>query len=171
MVVVGLLGFVFWQNFVNNLNSTPQSSSVTEEDKAPVDTVETLEIPEWGVRGDYTSTDGAKVTYTIENDFIAFTTQGLPSDCHYGTGFSRFAGTEEVDLTAAPPSSAADLYASLQESSSPTSIRMSKVGEMYFFYQGPQSLCSADAESEEQLAHDFAVDATQSILRTLAPLE
>lgn len=66
-VILGLLGFVFWQNFIQKKDTTPSASTTTTTSKAvtettPATTMTSLAIGNYGVEVPYDSTTD---TYTL----------------------------------------------------------------------------------------------------------
>lgn len=70
IAILGLLGFVFWQNFIEKKNTVVNNTSPTttttkaasSPSPAPTSTLATLSLPSYGVEIPYNSTDD---TYTV----------------------------------------------------------------------------------------------------------
>lgn len=167
VAVLGLLGFVFWQNFMNT-NDTNQSQTAqdaTTESDEPAAQLTTIAIEEWGVEGDYAQEPDYPMTYVYDAESTFMTvyldTPALPSDCaSYGGGINRYGADQTVRLDSL---TAAERY---QENGGDTE-RFVKIGEYYFEYVGPQSVCKMDETDPDQIAMVSAAQATRELFDSL----
>lgn len=165
VVIIGALGFLFWQNMTKDSNE-PQADApvsqtdVTNKDDA-ADTALMLVIAEWDVGG-ANDTEGVTLDYTIdsENSNIIWLNSkemvALDQSCVEGSGIiSRFKGTDNYVAPSGFDSgkTVAELYGT-------SDFDFVKVNEYYYLYSGPQALCyesgSTDlATNTVQAAHKF----------------
>lgn len=179
VALLGALGFVFWQNFINkpvaNQSGTAQTSTQTTTDK-------TLAVSEWGVVGSYTqaSSNVEGLNYKFEKidsstnktvtasatdtgAYLAITSPALDSLCGGGAGFAITRATGDASMSASvgsPESTAADVYNSINVPNINYSAK-AHVGNYYYFLTAPQGSCtdanSADTSQADVLgvAKDF----------------
>lgn len=180
VAVLGALGFIFWQNFVNksaNMNSSTSTSEQTE-DQVSSDT-STITIGEWGVKGTYdTSADDATVSYVIRTnaeadvssssddyELVYFDTSSVPSDCKgYGGVIKRFTADQEVQFSAgAAGVTSSEMYAQ----NGGDTDKFKKVGNYYYWYEGPQSACGTDEDDPAEVAASYMVGVTKDFMASL----
>lgn len=101
VALVGTLGFVFWQNFVQPKTSVTQSNStnksstsaVTPAVETPVEDKNTLKITDWGIKGVYNGTHPVKYNIVSDSE-TTFTSSDLTGGCNGFVAFTlrRFKG-------------------------------------------------------------------------------
>lgn len=80
VAVIGLLGYVFWQNFLqpkNNSNPVANSNSTTKT--AATDNTKYFSITELGVKGVYNGK--YNLSYKVTDNYVSLTTSDSPSEC------------------------------------------------------------------------------------------
>jgi len=161
IAVLGLLGFVFWQNFANQpaeqseTNQSVTNESTNEDAPDPAASFDTpLAVDEWGVVGDVGNI-GA-VSYAISNSegtsgSLVLSVEGL--DCGQsanGPGSILRLSATQLYPSAFESSTAEEVYTSSSEGST-------QIGDYYYFYIAPNAVCvdenGADrTEDAEELA-------------------
>jgi hypothetical protein len=140
VALLGALGFVFWQNFVNK----PATTSITEssaETKQVTSSDNMLVVKEWGVKGDIGEL--ADVSYTIDDETnqadegyqsMTISADGLPAECNnLSVGKTvRLTANQQIPVAAGPSESTAK-----EAFDSNDSGLAAHVGEYYYFYYGP----------------------------------
>jgi cytoskeletal protein RodZ len=135
VAVLGLLGFVFWQNFVNKpatVTAPASTSNTTQSDKS-------LAISEWGVKGSYSTLTQVGYSYNKDGDSISLTTSGLPDLCGGQNGVgtvTRYASDSVF------PNGNGQTVASYYDQH--TSKSQAHVGNYYYIYNGPSAPCDPD---------------------------
>lgn len=137
LAVLGLLGFVYWQNFINK--PTANTQSLTQQ--VAKDT-QSLTVSEWGVKGDYSGTH--TISYELDQfGSLTMNYSGLGSDC--GLGYvSKGAGGDDAvvgsTFSGKTTKEAYDLgYGDAR----------AQVEGNYYLYTGPQTACE-DASGQSQ---------------------
>jgi len=154
--VLGLLGFVFWQNFVNKpATSTESTGSSTVADETPdstaseqVGTGTLLAVSSWGIQGRYV--DGSvKLQYELNTSFgsesLSLTDPRLAdytgcTDPHEAGYVQRYLANQEFfTIGDQTPKKASVRYAEGYGAA------RGHAGDYYYFYTSPQASCSTDA--------------------------
>ena len=159
LAVLGLLGFVFWQNMnkpVDNKTATTDSTATSETtDKESSSNSKTLTVTEWSVSGTYSAE--STIGYTV-NQFgsLSISDPSQRSGCEALGSISRGnAGDDAVvgsTYSGKTTKEAYDLgYGDAR----------AQVGEYYYLYTGPQQSCD-DAANQEK-----AVDAVKEFVTNL----
>ena len=160
VAVIGLLGFIFWQNFVGSSNSDEetvanQSGSNNEQTE--------LKISEWSVKGIYTKNSQMAVTYDIESGIVTFDTASIPADCK-GGGYvgwiTRLTGSQSMEWDGP---SVSEVYAEIGGDTE----ALKRVGDHYYVYHGPQSVCRMDEQDPAEVAARYVRDTTGDIMESL----
>lgn len=162
VALIGVLGFVFWQNFVNK--PAPKTADTTQTTQT-TSSKNTVAVSEWGVKGtttedttgltykiaSNTETDGNGKQYTY--DSLTFITKGLEDACQ------KYAGTV---LRYSDPNAPAILSGD----GPPETVAQAgftSVNGHYFNFLHPQSACDGDQTDQDslqqtsiQIASDFA---------------
>ncbi len=137
VALLGVLGFVFWQNFMNKPAST-QTSAAQTAPQTP--TGKTLTVSEWGVKGTYNVTSSTPgYTYDAGSDSISLTASGLPSGCG---GLNGVGTIERYKSDAVFPNSNGQTAASYYNQN--VSPYQAHVGNYYYLFNAPTAPCSPD---------------------------
>lgn len=163
VAVLGLLGVVFWQNFVNQpAEQTGTSQSVTDESTDsstpdPTDSFDTpLTVEEWGVVGDLGDISAlGSVSYAISQldgggAYLRFLTDEV--DCGLGNGHGQI-----TRLTA-------------EEASDAISSTGVQVGEYYYFYRTGNGVCGQDGNPHTEVVQVLRA-ASERFVETLVEKE
>lgn len=153
VAVIGALGFIFWNNFVNK-----PVNNVVDKDKSSKTTSDAsiaprLTIESWNIGGDYTDKSVQLIYKTANefgNDVVNFSDvrlNGVDSGCDDESvaGYMvRLTGDQEAiqgsTKTNITAKEAYDKYGKNSDSSP-----ISNVGEYYYLYTGPQAPCTSNA--------------------------
>ena len=146
LAVLGLLGFVFWQNFVNKPATSSNTSSATQS--APSNTTKnnkTLIITEWGVKGSYSS--DATYGYKIDQyGYLQLTDPSLSTLCASELSYILRATASEVPAIGTGNAlTSKEIYD--QQASKNGAV---KFGDYYYFIFRAQSTCDTEAETVVQ---------------------
>jgi len=168
VALVGTLGFVFWQNFVNKPaeKSTTSTSQQTEINSDLPSGSKALTVSEWAVKSSY----GGELVfgYTVfANDPNALLlTSGDSVACGQGIGTvyrlksgekaasSFFGGTNDEEMTAK------DIYTSGNVST------QSKAGDYYYFLKDASGTCSSDTVTA--MERSGLIQATKDFVESIA---
>lgn len=163
VALVGTLGWIFWQNFSKKNDKSSESSSIQVE---KADNVEPevekldLEIEKWGVGAEY-DTSVAALSYKIENNMLMFVGTDLmgSTECTYNSAgvIVKYSAQDKVYPYAG--SSEGEVAAK----DAPDSYGLKKVGDSFYKYTHPQSICSEQQLDEQQAA----IKAVQDIFENL----
>lgn len=172
VAIIGLLGFVFWNNFVNKSDdNTAQKSNETTN--AVDNTKKTLTIPEWGVKGNYTAKADLPISYIIKQagedgdkyDYIVIYTPTLPEDCRglgYGTAIVRYVPTNKVHYVVGSERTAGDIPPSALNG-----LGFNKINNHIYQWPGAQSTCSTKTDSIQT----YVISVTTEIMGSLALID
>lgn len=152
LAVLGLLGFVFWQNFINKPVGTQNTAGDTNTsaiDTGSTSATRTLTISEWGIKGDYTGTK--EFGYVIESGgyspAVRLTSDVLVDVCTNTGDIFRFKADEVTNLgpgsTGNPDITAKDAYDTMAVPNISWGAK-SHIGDYYYFLARPQSACLED---------------------------
>ena len=148
VVLIGALGFIFWQNFIqakpsDNVASTTtgiktDSTQTKEEVKAtPTDPNEGyLVIDSWNVR--FKPASAAKVSYVQKGEGYWLTTdkwKNLGGVCAADGGVLLIRSTQKSTVLASPP-----LPLNNEQ----------KIGDYYYYYYTPQGICTDNHADQEE---------------------
>jgi cytoskeletal protein RodZ len=178
VVLIGALGFIFWQNFIQNKSdnakkedtskvSTKQSETTTTNNTANITDKNKgyLVLSDWGVRFKLPSDLGSRqITYYkgvpgytdsgkyVTGDGYSFSTndvEALGENCAYNAS-DYWMPLASVTRYTSP-------YNQGSAVEGPTLIK--KLGNYYYYTRGPQALCSVNGSSTVQTKGRAAVDA------------
>lgn len=166
ILVLAVLGFVFWQNFMNK----PRASETTQTSSS----IKSLEVNEWGLKGS-TTQDVTGLTYKITTDtetddngkqysidILVFIPSGLLKDCQqYAGNVIRYHDANAPIIT-----SGNGPTGTVQQA------QFKSIDGYYFNSPHPQSSCggstteqvdqqNAILQTSIQVAHDFVESATK----------
>ena len=153
--VLGLLGFVFWQNFVTKPAAKQAGAS---QITAQTQTDKTLVISEWAVKGNLGQSLATK--YVINNDRLQLTTDEVNCGLGNGTGhIARLNGTDKAPY-AFDDRTAAGVYDSTLETNA-------HIGNYYYFFVAATGVCEVNGVDQSAVAKTLNT-ATLSLIKTLA---
>jgi hypothetical protein len=168
VALLGALGFVFWQNFVNKPATTSTTDSLVLADNTDSEN-NNIAISEWGVSGSYTKTNESLVQYILDTsngyDYVYFDTTNVPDDCKsYGGTIKRFGKTDDVVYNSGSTGSTA---VQIYDENGGDTDKFKKIGDMYYLYEGPQSVCRMDNEDPGQIAAGDIVGVTKDFMASI----
>ena len=157
VAVVGLLGYVFWQNFMQPKTTTTTQTAKTTDKKSTyspktdeptvVEDKNTLKIIQWGIKGIYNGTHS--ISYSISDSTIYFISKD--SECSDGSvgRFIRYSGDDMV-------------YPEYSESQVKASVLFAKdatfnkhIGDYYYRFVPPQNSCGPIFNEISNNFHNF----------------
>lgn len=151
VALVGALGFVFWQNFMNKsaTNTTAETTQQQETTSATKADSKTLAVTEWNIKGSY----GGDQTFSYEifatDPNALLLKKGSSLACGKGVGAvyrlksdekSSFFGTSGEEKTAK------EIYAIGDVS------YQAFIGDYYYFLKDPSTACASDNISDSDRA-------------------
>lgn len=151
VALLGALGFVFWQNFVNK---TDVVSGNTSSNK-------TITIKEWGVKGTYSGDTIYNYTFS-EFGSLSLTSSLLSTDCADSVGYITRATANEDAIFG---STSTGFTAKEAYDGGKDSWGSAHVGDYYYFLVSPQAGCGP--EGSRGVLQDEAFDATTELIKSL----
>jgi len=159
LAVIGLLGFVFWQNFIQPKTDSAKSGSSTVDDKSkttpstntPAVTTDAnkdyLVLDDWGVK--------FKLPTNLGNNQIKYyqKTNTYSGDRYYEFSTSRVEALGGACLSTDPSYTSLGALSRMTSPSTATASApelASKIGDYYYYYSHPQAGCS-DSNASIQL--------------------
>lgn len=154
VALVGALGFVFWQNFMNKSAIVGNTNTSTSK-AGDVSEAKTLTISEWGIKGSYSG--NKSLSYAIGSsegtDNLQLTSDIIKPGglCDNNGSIARYKGDDVTTLgagsTGNPEITAKDAYENM---SVPNISWRAKahIGAYYYFLSKPQSACLKDMVGE-----------------------
>lgn len=136
VALLSTLGFVFWQNFMQPKNTTP--AVVTDVNKGY------LVLNDWGVKFKLPTNLGSnKINYDLRagKDFEAYVFSTSRVEALGGQCLS----TDQNFINLGTISRSTSLSTAM---TSPPTLA-GKIGDYYYYYQHPQSICSSVGSSED----------------------
>ncbi len=147
ILLLGVLGFVFWQNFMNKPATTTKTDNTTQSVSTDTSSKDkTLSVTEWGVKGTYQS--DTTYGYAIDQyGLLHFTDPKLSAACSQElSDISRATANELPILSGTGNSLTAQEVYDQQTNQGPAA----HVGDYYYFFVHAQSACDTDAETTIQ---------------------
>jgi hypothetical protein len=170
VVVLGALGFVFWQNFINKpVNSEVSKTSITGSAANGGETsAKKLVVSEWGIDGNYESV--GELQYNLRTSFgetyLEFTSPEVAAageDCDvYSAATVRYSADDVTYIgsgsTGNPESTGKGIYETMDVPNS-SWVAKAHIGDKYYFMSNPQSGCdNAAQESATEKVRAAAVE-------------
>jgi hypothetical protein len=146
LALLGALGFVFWQNFVNK---PATQGAVTSSTSQTALNDKTLLISEWGVKGSYDAKDLSSVNYTFSgggNNRITLTAANLPDNCGGLNGIGviyRLSGDQPLPIVG-DEETTQQAYQRLGKGDA-----FVQVGDYYYFFYAPNAPCDPEGGTTE----------------------
>lgn len=141
IAIVGLLGFVFWKNFIDKPETKQQTTTKSQTKSTNVSQSGKLAIKEWGLSGSYDESTLGTLTYTITRGALTFSSPKvnalLPCDGIDDSSWKFLRITPEEMTTMGAPLTP-----------------WTKIGDNYYERVYPQTGC--DAKASELSAIDKA---------------
>jgi cytoskeletal protein RodZ len=138
VVVLGALGVIFWQNFMNKPVDTETVSTSSDSNTSP--SKHLIGVSEWGVKGETGELENASYTITTETsqtsgdyEVLRFSaTPSLPDNCKesYGKVVRLTADQQMPNATVPSEETAKEAYDSNQSSGA------AHVEDYYYFFYG-----------------------------------
>lgn len=156
VALIGAMGFIFWQNFMqpdiskkatNDTTVTNTKQSANEDESKTASTNQNegyLVLDSWGVR--FKPTGNAKISYEQKNGNYWFTTdtwKSLGGACNTNGGVFLERMSEKSTIRASAPI--------------PLNGEQ-KIGDYYYYYQGPQAVCSDTNWDREEPEYKIVKD-------------
>jgi hypothetical protein len=190
VALLGILGFVYWQNFLqpksttksNNSTSTstptPQTNSPTTTPPTVVEDINTLKINEWNIKGIYKGSHPIK--YTIEDGgyyhtkyYATFTSDDLNGACSGWSVGDIVQLTGDLKVKSVFPGlgylsddrTVAEEYAVDKVSGW---MPHKHIGDYYYVYVSPQQGCD---QTENDSNKDISIQATSDVSEFFDSLE
>jgi len=174
VVLIGTLGFVFWQNFMqpktvsvqNNKTDTTIKTDTTLTTQPPVVDKNTLELTTWGIKGIYngTHTIGYSMSDASHLRFTSSDLAGVCSDYSVG-GIARYTGDELMsDVSPVSGDAGNKKVSEFYAADGFTQFSGNKhIGKYYYVWVSPQQGCyqsgsdtpDATATKISDDAHEF----------------
>jgi hypothetical protein len=154
VVVLGLVGYVFWNNFLKAKPSTSKTASATTSTSKTASTAgtttttgkNTITVPEWGVKGSISESDISGYSFNTYGD-LSLTGPSLSSACEDSTGYvSRATAGEDAIFG----STATNMTAKQAYDSKADGWASAHVGDYYYFVTSPQASCQSAADATAQ---------------------
>ena len=156
VAVIGLLGFVFWQNFISKepaVESNNASTTDVVNDESELVTAPKLAITQWDIGGDY-SDNSVQLTYEIETRFdgniLSFSearladAEGCDEPTAAGYVVRQTADEEATQGSTGNGLTAKEAYDRYAAGEPSEFAPIAKVGDYYYLMTGPQAVCSED---------------------------
>jgi hypothetical protein len=80
VAVLGLLGFVFWQNFIKEEAPQQTATQTTTTVEKVVQAEPSIEITEWGLKAEYDKEVLGALSYIITGDTLTFSSSSVNND-------------------------------------------------------------------------------------------
>ena len=163
--VLGLLGFVFWNNYLKvkpSADTTNKTTNSQQSTNTPVSQTDFV-VKEWGVVGSYQQVSSNtndlnykfkkidlsnnKIVVASASDsgaYLVITSPALDALCGSDAGLPISRATGESTMSAGvgyPDSTAAEVYKSISETNKNYSAK-AHVGNYYYFLSAPQGACA-----------------------------
>jgi len=182
--LIGAVGFIFWQNFINKPKTDDKStSSMQSKEKPlaakdasvqPVNDTKYLVVKEWGVKFPYTSDDTLEYKYDRESSSISITSKKLAavdgSDGSCGAAdIGRGTAHDPLAADGVGPSPTLKEYYDAHKGESVANrftVTIGKFGNYYYSFVHNNGGCSSDAELESTVS-----TLTQSIVPKVQGIE
>lgn len=152
IVVLGAVGFMFWQNFINKPAANDTTNQMTQQKETPSTTdsdSKTLTVTEWNIKGSYNGDQTFSYEIFPTDDNALLLKKGDSLACGKGIGSvyrlksdekSSFFGTSGMEMTAK------DIYASGDVT------YQAFIGDYYYFLKDASTACPTDNVSETDRA-------------------
>jgi hypothetical protein len=146
LALLGVLGFVFWQNFVNKPATKTAGASSTSQTAL---NNKTLSISVWGVKGSYDAKDLSSVSYTFPeggNNLITLTAANLPNNCGGLNGIGviyRLSGDQPLPIVG-DDETTQQAYQRLGKGDA-----FVQVGDYYYYFFAPNAPCDPEGGTTE----------------------
>lgn len=132
IVIIGLLGFIFWKNFLDKPAPRQQTSTQTQTKSEKPTTNTELAIPEWSLSGYYDEKTLGSLTYTVEGESLTFSSprvnELVPCEGIDGSSWKLLRITPEAMATMGVPLTP-----------------WTKIGDNYYERVYPQAGCESEA--------------------------
>jgi nitrate reductase NapE component len=164
VALLGALGFVYWQNFMQLKIETP----IPAIGDTPTSNLKTMSISEWGIKGTYTNTETLQYNMISNDNQLIFTSNDTRGKC--ATLFLvRHVGSERLNEgrvigNSDNTSTVADYYNTITDGS------IKHIGDYYFTINSSYAACGESATDPLEIANEKVIVNLREFFASLASI-